>query len=503
MGIGLTIPNASGAALLSLAPLGGAVFLHFSASLTEKGVRWVRWAYGIGSASALAALTKGTGQFIALPDDGYTFRYAEGGLLAASVTVALAVVGHCLLIAAWRGSEATGRREIAFVFLSSALGFASVTSLGLPLFGVNVYPWTLLLLPVYIAVLSYAVLRYRLMGVNRWAVRVVCWGLLAGLAGLVSAVSAGFAAQQAGAPFGWIALALIAGLTLAEPMLKLADRIVFPGGAVTAADLADWRRELVEAANDAELDRKAEDLLKRRLGLPADADSTELDHAPPGPRRAAEMMAEVLVQAKENLAHRRAVSERKRLAELGALAATVAHDLRNPMNIISMAVADADPGTRSEVKAQLVRMDALVRDLLDYAKPWKVEASSVDLASVVWELDASAETAFPPKFTVRADPARLRQALANLLDNAKAAGGKVLVAAETSGGGVAIHVCDDGLGIPQTIRASLFQPFVSGNSGGTGLGLAIVAKVMSAHGGSVTLGERAGWSTCFTLRFPS
>ena len=66
-----------------------------------------------------------------------------------------------------------------------------------------------------------------------------------------------------------------------------------------------------------------------------------------------------------------------------------------------------------------------------------------------------------------------------------------------------LHVCDDGPGIPADIRDRLFQPFVSRRAGGTGLGLAIVAKIMEAHGGSVALAARPGWTTCFTLTLPA
>ncbi|BAE50719.1 hypothetical protein amb1915 [Paramagnetospirillum magneticum AMB-1] len=75
--------------------------------------------------------------------------------------------------------------------------------------------------------------------------------------------------------------------------------------------------------------------------------------------------------------------------------------------------------------------------------------------------------------------------------------------AEREPDSVMVHVCDDGPGIPDDIRASLFQPFISRSPGGTGLGLAIVAKVMAAHNGSVLLSERPSWSTCFSLRFPA
>jgi len=500
--VGLLIPNRLGVALMSLAPLGGAVFVHFAARLSGRCGCLILWPYAIGGGAMLASLANGAGRFIPWPGAGMLFRYEGAGLMAGAVTIGLAAFGHGLLADAWRKAKGVRRWQVALVLTSSALGLVSVIGLAFPLIGIDSYPWPLLLQPLYIAVLAYAVLRYRLMAVNRWAVRAMGWGLLIGLAGMVSALSAGIVAEQAGAPFAWTALALLAGLSLASPVRRLADRIIYPGGEVTAADLARWRQDLAEAADEDELTALAEQLLRRHLGLPADISPGDLDQAPPGPRRVVEVMAEVVTQAKADLARRRALAERQRLAELGALAATVAHDIRNPMNIIAMAVADAEPTTRGEVKTQLKRMEALVRDLLDYAKPWRVEPVELDLAAAIAETDATVETDIPPGLSLVADPIRLRQALANLLDNARAAGGRVLVAAERRPDAIIVQVCDDGAGIPEDIRAVLFQPFVSRSQGGTGLGLAIVAKVMAAHGGSVSLSERPGWSTCFSMRFP-
>lgn len=498
--VGLLIPNRLGVALMSLAPLGGAVFVHFTARLSGRCGCLTRWAYAVGGSAMLAAIANPSGRFVPWPGIGMLFRYEGAGLMAGGVTIGLAVVGHGLLLDAWRLAQGGHRRQVTLVLTSSALGLASVTGLAFPLIGVDIFPWPLLLQPFYIVVLAYAVLRYRLMAVNRWAVRVVGWGLLIGLAGMVSAVSVGLVAEQAGAPFAWTALSLLAGFGLAAPVRRLAGRIIYPGGEVSAADLAHWRQDLAAADDDDDLTARAERLLTRRLGgIPL----SDLDQAPPGPRRVVEVMAEVVTQAKADLSRRRRFAERQRLAELGALAATVAHDIRNPMNIISMAVADAEPGTKGEVRTQLVRMEALVRDLLDYAKPWGIETQEIDLAAAIAEADSAVSCELPPGLTLIADPLRLRQALVNLLDNARAAGGRVRVIAERQPDAVMIHVCDDGPGIPEDIRASLFQPFISRSIGGTGLGLSIAAKVMAAHGGTIRLGDRPGWTTCFTLGFPA
>jgi signal transduction histidine kinase len=153
---------------------------------------------------------------------------------------------------------------------------------------------------------------------------------------------------------------------------------------------------------------------------------------------------------------------------LGLLSATVAHDLRNPMNTLSMAVADLPAEAKAVARRQLDRMDSLVRDLLDYGKPWALAPEPVDAMALVGDLDPEVDRvpATGPT-TLRADPARLRQALANLLDNARAAGGRVQVAMteEAGTGAPLLHLRDDGQGIPEDIRPRLFQPFISRGEG--------------------------------------
>lgn len=104
---------------------------------------------------------------------------------------------------------------------------------------------------------------------------------------------------------------------------------------------------------------------------------------------------------------------------------------------------------------------------------------------------------------VHADRRRLEQAVTNVLDNARQAGARILLDIQHTDAGTVIAIADDGPGIPEDIRARIFEPFVSRSPGGTGLGLAIVARVMAAHGGSVALMTCPGWTTCFALSLPS
>jgi signal transduction histidine kinase len=163
-----------------------------------------------------------------------------------------------------------------------------------------------------------------------------------------------------------------------------------------------------------------------------------------------------------------------------------------------MAAAAAPAETRAEIIEQTRRMNRLVAELLDYAKPWKIEPADIDLAAAF----GNVETHIASDAHLRADPFRFAQAMDNLIANARAAGGRVAIFVEATREATLVHVCDDGPGVPEDIKDRLFHPFVSRSSEGTGLGLAIVAKIMAAHGGAVALGAREGFSTCVTLRFP-
>jgi signal transduction histidine kinase len=194
--------------------------------------------------------------------------------------------------------------------------------------------------------------------------------------------------------------------------------------------------------------------------------------------------AETLERATALAADERSRQTQARLAELGALAAAVAHDVRNPLNIIGMAAAMAPVDARGEISAQIHRIARLTEDLLDYAK--------IEFAPDM-----------PNALPIQADATRLRQVLDNLLSNARAAGTRTLIALEQKEGRVALHVADNGPGIPPDLADRIFLPFVSRTQGGTGLGLAIVARIAAAHGGSISLTARPGWTTCFTLTLPA
>lgn len=526
--------------LISVAPLVSALFVHFCVVFCRVPLRrgWLAAAYALGGASTLLAQLRSPGHLIHSPPLGWVAVPSEVGVMASIAWVVLGIAGLAVLTRGLLRARPPERYQIAAVTASCVWGALCLTGYLMAALRLPATPWPLFGLPAYSLILVYGILRYRVFVVNAWARRALAWSLLLALGALVVALLPLLPFESRW--LGGLAVA-VACLALNGPVRRIAERMIFPGGQVSVGDLAAWRDALQSAETADELARRASRLIGERVGLevpvligdasdqvPADVPTlrcvrgaqawrTELhgwDAAPPGPRHAAEMFGAVLADAAARVEQAQALASRERerqlqerLAELGALAATVAHDIRNPLNIISMAVAGAPVATRREVADQVGRISHLASDLLDYAKPWKIVPAPVDLAARVRALAlrwpaVSLGPGLAGPLWIAADARRVDQALTNLLDNANAAAVEVHVDAETAADAVQLHVCDDGPGVPEEIRARLFQPFASRSPGGTGLGLAIVARIAAAHGGSVALTERPPWSTCFTLRFP-
>ncbi|UXH77143.1 sensor histidine kinase [Roseateles amylovorans] len=581
--------------LLATAPLTSAVFFHFCVVFCRAPVStgWVRAGYALGGLAALASQVLLPARFSDHPDIG-RLAYAETAAVITSVSwVVLGIAGVAVLVRTLLGARGDGqgppRAQVAAVTASCLWGLVCLAGYAIALMDWPIYPFPLLALPLYPLMLVYGILRYGVFVANAWAGKALVWTLLlaagAAIVGLMPLLL----------PFEsrWLSgLAVAAGcLALNGPVRRFVQRLIYPGGAVSAQDLGRWRDALQTPDRLDTLAAAASRLLSQRLGTavavviddpaamsaPAqppqpsqrsqpsssserlrlepsepseapDAGRTSLaptppsvdriqhppllalrhdgtawspqwsgwDAAPPGQRHVAELFASVLADAAQRVAQAQLVAARERerqiqarLAELGALAATVAHDIRNPLNIIGMAVALAPADTRQEVATQVARIAHLTSDLLDYAKPWKLQAERSDLRALVDRLvqrepDVRLSEAWPQSlWTERLDARRIEQALVNLIENARGASpdGCVLDI-DITPTLLRLHVCDMGAGVPADFRDRLFEPFASRSPGGTGLGLAIVSRIAQAHEGRALLSERPPWSTCFTLELP-
>ncbi len=216
----------------------------------------------------------------------------------------------------------------------------------------------------------------------------------------------------------------------------------------------------------------------------------------------------------------------ERLVAAGRLAASMAHEIRNPLASLSGAlqlIREEKPSRLLDLAvSEAERLNRLVENFLGVAAQPRLRPSRTDVAVIAAEVcDAFSRdprfrgraraTCVPTPSPASVDGDRVRQALWNLVLNgaqAMPSGGVVTVLvspvreAGTDRGGVEVRVADEGVGIPEADRDRVFDPFYTTRSGGTGLGLAIVDQIVRAHGGTIAARARTGGGTEFVCWLP-
>lgn len=208
------------------------------------------------------------------------------------------------------------------------------------------------------------------------------------------------------------------------------------------------------------------------------------------------------------------------------------HDLRNPLNSISLGAAslseaaqltDSQRATVARILNSVRRLDRMVSDILDFARgrlgsPMPLFLSPTDLEPLLREVAEEVQSA-NPRFSIELkveeeltgewDSDRLKQAVSNLLLNAIQHGGgaKIELSATSAGDHVIVEVHNDGPPIPPELLGSIFDPLVHGkssgqNRSGLGLGLFIVSEIVSAHQGTIQVNSTAADGTTFTVHLP-
>jgi len=220
--------------------------------------------------------------------------------------------------------------------------------------------------------------------------------------------------------------------------------------------------------------------------------------------------------------HREALERRleheRRLASLGQMSATLAHEIRNPLASLkgnAQLLARALPeGERTRSKAdrvvdEAIRLETLTNGLLEFARTGAIHREPVEPAALLREAAAAVgegrvaiEAAGAPA-SWPLDRARMRQVLTNLLENAaQAAEGQVEARVVGERGRLVFAVRDRGAGIAADDLARIFEPFFSRREQGTGLGLAVAKRLVELHGGTIAARNVPGGGAEFSVVLP-
>ena len=231
-------------------------------------------------------------------------------------------------------------------------------------------------------------------------------------------------------------------------------------------------------------------------------------------------------------------AQRERLSALGRLSSVIAHEVRNPLMVIKSAArtlrqseagADAREEAIQDIDQEVVRLNRIVSEVLDYAKPITFTWHDADPNAVCSEAAQAVQAAgagvairaalAPELATIRTDAERLRTVLVNLLQNAvqavRAAGtpsedpagaARAPIEIRTTArdaGGVIIVVHDEGPGVDPAAAGRLFEPFFTTRRGGTGLGLAIARNIVDGLGGTIAVSGATPSGTDVRITLPA
>jgi len=237
----------------------------------------------------------------------------------------------------------------------------------------------------------------------------------------------------------------------------------------------------------------------------------------------------LLDRAQEQKLLEEQLQQSEKLASIGQMVATLAHEIRNPLGIIKSSAevllkkANPDAGRITKFSGIIVeestRLSAILTDFLDFAKPRSPDLKVIDLRDVIAKVRNNLEqeiqarsiqwvqpepVGFEPLVT--GDVNLLYQAFLNMAINAFDAmddGGTFTITLERQDSRVSVNFADNGHGIKDEELTKVFTPFFTTNEMGTGLGLSVVHNIVTAHGGQVTVESKSGVGAVFTVVLPA
>jgi signal transduction histidine kinase len=234
---------------------------------------------------------------------------------------------------------------------------------------------------------------------------------------------------------------------------------------------------------------------------------------------------EVMRLTDELEAKNRELARKNRLADLGSMAAHVAHEVRNSLVPMKLYLSllhrrlenPGDVEVIDKIGASLTSLESTVGDLLTFTADREPQRRAVDVRGLVHDIMHSLAPQFAAQnircrleiaaqTPVALDPDMFRRAVLNLVLNAVDAmpsGGELVVTSWAGLQSYELEIADSGAGLPDEVAERLFEPFFTTKREGTGLGLAIVQRIAEAHGGAVRAMNCPEGGAAFTLCFPA
>lgn len=248
-------------------------------------------------------------------------------------------------------------------------------------------------------------------------------------------------------------------------------------------------------------------------------------------RRKLTKIVSELKLAYENLKNtRKELLESEKLASMGRLAATIAHEIRNPLGAIKNSagifkrhtnLSGEDKELLNIVEKEIHRLNRIITDFLDFAKPSPIDKSNINLNNLIDETLAILfvdNGASNPRIKIKknydrqlpdvlVDKNAIKQVLWNIFINADQAmpnGGSITVETHYNeqNNEIFLLIIDDGSGMSHETLSQVFQPFFSTKAKGTGLGLSIVQRIINQHGGRVYISSSIGQGTQVLINIP-
>ena len=565
--------------LLLANPLLPTTFLHFvllwlrgSIPIADNSYRLTPLMYLFAIAVTLLSIWGESGHIEAWNVFPSFFHIDSIGWLNLLYTITVGIIAHILLLYGYRNNQGNKRRSIIAMFAVGAWGFSLATSFILPSLEINFFPYPMLALPSYVVLVVYAVVRYRLVEVNRWVSQAIQWLAVLSISMLLMSLLLAFIApvamtELATVPtlqlFIYSSILLLLAWLLYGPAKQFSDRLIYPGASIDEVTLNQWLQQLNKATSWQTLALTIESIWRqhspqtktishdeligvRIINVSGDiyfqSQATALfvcikrgewdcrlsgwDDIPPTQQHTAELLAALIPNACTSLersiqlAKIEACAERERiqqqhLIELGGLTAAIAHELRNPLNIINMASAHTDEKIKKHIRNQVARAEHMIRDTLSYAGQIEIKTTSQDLVPIAQQVIQQINNLFSVSILLRSEPQligqydseRIQQILINLLENAASfiatrAEGKIELELSQTSHETWIKVHNNGPEVAADMLPHLFEPFVTQRSGGSGLGLSIVRRIIDAHNGDIHHSNQLGWPVSFVIRLP-